>query len=302
MQQSMICNLCPRHCGQVRTQHTGDGFCGMGLLPRIARAALHQWEEPCISGARGSGAVFFSGCVLQCVYCQNYEISTKRFGKEISVQRLADIYRELEKQGAHNINLVNPTHFVPAIVESLHLYRPRVPVVYNTSGYETVETLRLLDNLVDVYLPDLKYWNTQKAQVYSRAGDYTEVVKRAIDEMVRQTGALRFGEDGLLQKGTLIRHLLLPESTKDAIHILEYIKHAWGDRVLVSLMGQYLPFGEADKFPPLHRRVTAREYSKVENALFDLGLQGYVQQLSSAQEEYIPSFHLEGVDVPEHFV
>lgn len=290
------CNLCPRRCDAPREAESGRGFCGMGALPRVARAALHFWEEPCISGTRGSGTIFFSGCTLKCVFCQNYEISSKNFGKVISVEQLAGLYRMLEEQGAHNINLVNPTHFVPAIVESLQLYRPQVPVVYNSSGYERVETLRLLEGLVDIYLPDFKYADGEKARRYSGVSDYPEQAARAIQEMARQTGAPQFDEQGMLRKGTVVRHLILPENTRNSIAVLNRLDRELSDQVLVSLMGQYLPCGRAAEYPELNRRITPREYQKVQNHLFDLRLEGFVQELSSAKKDFIPSFQLEGLE------
>lgn len=289
------CSLCPRQCGAQREEGVGQGFCRAGTLPKVARAALHFWEEPCISGKNGSGTVFFSGCTLRCVYCQNYEISSREKGQTITVERLAEIYRELEGQGAHNINLVNPTHFIPAIAESLRLYRPQVPVVYNSSGYERVETLRRLEGLVDVYLPDLKYADEDKARRYSGVSDYFFNACEAIEEMARQTGAPRFDEAGMLQTGTVVRHLILPGNTRNSMAVLAWLGEHVPDRVLVSLMGQYVPCGRAAQFPEINRRITRREYQKVQDSLFDLPLDGFVQQLSSAQKDYIPDFHLQGV-------
>ena len=271
----------------------------MGVNPKIARAALHFWEEPCISGTRGSGTVFFSGCTLRCVFCQNYEISSKEKGKVISVQRLAEIYRELEAQGAHNINLVNPTHFVPAITESLKIYRPAIPIVYNSSGYERVETLRMLEGMVDIYLPDLKYADDQKARRYSGVSDYFIHARRAIAEMARQTGAPELDENGILQKGTVVRHLILPENTRNSMEALSWLAENLPEQVWVSLMGQYIPCGRADQYPEINRRITPREYRKVQDFLFSLPLEGFVQELSSAQKDYIPSFELEGVEAPD---
>ena len=293
------CVLCPRMCGAFRGEESGQGFCHMGVNPKIARAALHFWEEPCISGSRGSGTVFFSGCTLRCVFCQNYEISSKEKGKVISVQRLAEIYRELEAQGAHNINLVNPTHFVPAITESLKIYRPAIPIVYNSSGYERVETLRMLEGLVDIYLPDLKYADDQKAGRYSGVSDYFIHARRAIAEMARQTGAPELDENGILQKGTVVRHLILPENTRNSMEALSWLAENLPEQVWVSLMGQYVPCGRADQYPEINRRITPREYRKVQDFLFSLPLEGFVQELSSAQKGYIPSFELEGVEAPD---
>ncbi|HIS69570.1 MAG TPA: radical SAM protein [Candidatus Gallacutalibacter stercoravium] len=274
----------------------------MGSLPVVARAALHYWEEPCISGTRGSGAVFFSGCSLHCVYCQNYAISERRFGKRLSIEELAGLYRRLEEQGAHNINLVTADHFIPAVVQSLRLYRPRVPVVYNCSGYESAQMLAALNGLVDIYLPDFKYADEAVAARYSNAPDYFSVATEAIQEMIRQTGRPVFDDEGLLRKGTLVRHLILPGHTRNSIGVLRWLAEHVRDEVLVSLMGQFLPQGKVNSqtFSELNRRITKREYQKVEKALFDLRLEGFVQDLASAQEQYIPSFQLEGVEEPEN--
>lgn len=289
------CSLCPRECGALREADTGEGFCGMGADPVVARAALHYWEEPCISGKKGSGAIFFTGCSLQCVFCQNYQISTeKSVGKRITVKELSEIFQRLEREGAQTINLVNPTHFAAAIREALLLYKPSVPVVYNSGGYDRVETLRSLDGLIDVYLPDWKYSVPELGALYSGAEDYAQVVKTAVSEMVRQTGAPVFNEEGILLKGTLVRHLILPSNTRNSIRVLEEIAEV-SDKVLVSLMAQYVPCGKAEKYPEINRRITSREYKKVQQRLFELGLDGFVQERESAKKEYIPPFNLEGV-------
>ncbi len=220
----MICTLCPRNCGVERTAESGAGVCRMGTQPKIARAALHMWEEPCISGTRGSGAVFFSGCGLRCVFCQNEAISQQGEGKIVTPARLAEIFRELEAQGAHNINLVTAAHFVPAVLEALSLYRPNIPIVYNSSGYESIETLRMLSGVVDIYLPDYKYIDPNMAAMLSGARDYPDVAFAAIAEMIRQTGAPVYDENGMMQRGTLIRHLVLPGLTGDSMKILTRIR------------------------------------------------------------------------------
>ena len=289
------CSLCPRECGALREADIGEGFCGMGADPVVARAALHYWEEPCISGKKGSGAIFFTGCSLQCVFCQNYQISTeKSVGKRITVKELSEIFQRLEKEDAQSINLVNPTHFAAAIREALLLYKPSVPVVYNSGGYDRVETLRSLDGLIDVYLPDWKYAVPELGALYSGAENYAQVVKTAVSEMVRQTGAPVFNEEGILLKGTLVRHLILPSNTRNSIRVLEEIAGI-SDKVLVSLMAQYVPCGKAEKYPEINRRITSREYKKVQQRLFELGLDGFVQERESAKKEYIPPFNLEGV-------
>ena len=263
----------------------------MGTLPRVARAALHRWEEPCISGTRGSGTVFFSGCPLGCVYCQNYALSHDGQGREVSVERLSGIFRQLEEQGAHNINLVNPTHFVPAIRRALLLRRPGVPVVYNSSGYERVRTLRALEGLVDVYLPDFKYADADAARVYSDAPDYPQVALAAIQEMCRQTSLPRYDANGLMTRGTLVRHLILPGLTGASMRALNLLRERLPAGTPVSLMGQYTPCGEAAKYPGMNRRITRREYARVRAHMLAIGLtEGYVQDLSAADEAYIPAF------------
>ena len=289
------CTLCPRRCGALREAETGNGFCGMGADAVVARAALHFWEEPCLSGTRGSGAVFFTGCPLKCAFCQNFEISAQRkTGARLAPEELSRVFRKLVEQGAHNLNLVTATHFVPAVIEALSLWKPPVPVVYNCGGYETVDTLRLLEGRVDVYLPDLKYADPALSRRLSGAADYPEVSRAAVLEMVRQTGPAVCGADGTLRRGTLVRHLMLPGHTRDSIAVLDWIAgHLPG--VPVSLMAQYVPCGRADRFPELGRRITEREYEKVQDRLFALGLDGYVQERASAKKDFIPPFDLTGV-------
>lgn len=291
----MICSLCPRRCGAARTETAGSGVCGEGTLPRIARAALHRWEEPCISGTRGSGAVFFSGCALRCAFCQNEAISRGGCGEAVSIRRLADIFRELEDQGAHNINLVTAAHFVPAVLDALELYRPGIPLVYNSSGYESMETLRLLDGVIDVYLPDYKYIDPAMARLLSGAADYPDVAWAAITEMRRQTGKAVYDDQGMMTRGTLIRHLLLPGLTGDAMRILTRIRDELPDTP-VSLMGQYVPCGRAREIPGMNRRVTKREYDRVKAHMQMIGLDGYRQELEAASGEYVPDFDLSGVN------
>ena len=289
----LICNLCPRRCGALRGE-IGAGRCGMGVQPRIARAAPHFDEEPVISGTRGSGAVFFSGCSLQCCFCQNFELSHHGFGKTVSVERLRDIYFELIAQGVHNINLVNPTHFAHAVRASLEGGLP-VPVVWNSGGYERVETLRAMEGLVQVYLPDLKYISPRSAGRYSGAEDYFEYAAPALREMLRQTGPVELDEDGLIRRGVIVRHLILPGCAEESVQILDFI-HDELPGVWVSLMAQYLPFGEAAGVDELGRRLTQEEYDRVADHLIELGLEdGFIQELSSSDEQYIPKFDLTGV-------
>lgn len=290
----MICTLCPRNCGVERTAESGAGVCRMGTQPKIARAALHMWEEPCISGTRGSGAVFFSGCGLRCVFCQNEAISQQGEGKIVTPARLAEIFRELEAQGAHNINLVTAAHFVPAVLEALSLYRPNIPIVYNSSGYESIETLRMLSGVVDIYLPDYKYIDPNMAAMLSGARDYPEVAFAAIAEMIRQTGAPVYDENGMMQRGTLIRHLVLPGLTGDSMKILTHIRDEFPG-IPVSLMGQYTPCGRALSMPGMDRKIKKKEYARVLAHMEAIGLDGYRQELGSADGAFIPSFDETGV-------
>ena len=290
----MICTLCPRNCGVERTAESGAGVCRMGTQPKIARAALHMWEEPCISGTRGSGAVFFSGCGLRCVFCQNEAISQQGEGKIVTPARLAEIFRELEAQGAHNINLVTAAHFVPAVLEALSLYRPNIPIVYNSSGYESIETLRMLSGVVDIYLPDYKYIDPNMAAMLSGARDYPEVAFAAIAEMIRQTGAPVYDENGMMQRGTLIRHLVLPGLTGDSMKILTRIRDEFPG-IPVSLMGQYTPCGRALNMPGMDRKIKKKEYARVLAHMEAIGLDGYRQELGSADGAFIPSFDETGV-------
>lgn len=291
----MICTLCPRACGALRNESSGSGFCRMPALPTLARAALHMWEEPPISGTRGSGTVFFSGCSLRCVYCQNEVISHQNFGKTVSVQRLREICTDLIDQGAHNINFVNPTHFSHVLAELLE-HPFDVPVVYNTGGYDKVETLQSLEGKVDVYLPDLKYLDHSCAARYSGASDYPETATTAILEMYRQTGPCVFDEDGMLKKGVIIRHLILPGRLEEAKAVMDWVAghFAPGD-VLLSLMSQYTPCGKANDDPALSRTLRPSEARNAREYMNNLGLEGFVQEDSSAQSEYIPPFDLTGV-------
>lgn len=290
------CELCPRKCGADRI--SGVGFCGEGAELRAAKAYLHRWEEPCLSGENGSGTVFFSGCSLKCVFCQNYKISSENFGQVISEERLGEIFLELQEKGAHNINLVSPTHFVPQIISALDLVKGKlnIPIVYNTGGYERVETLKMLEGYIDIYLPDFKYYDDEIARKYSAAGDYFEVVCAAIDEMFRQVGAAEFGEDGLMKKGIIIRHLTLPNHRHDSLAVLEEIASQWGtEDILLSLMSQYTPFYRSSEFPEISRRISTFEYNSVLKRAEELGFKGFMQEKSSAKEEYTPDFDLNGI-------
>ena len=298
----MKCSICPRRCQAVRYNSLTDGictgFCASPVLPVVARAGLHHWEEPVISGNRGSGTVFFSGCNLKCVFCQNYNISTGHQGKEITVARLREIYRELIDQGAHNINLVTPGHYIHAIAESLDEKLP-VPVVYNSNGYDSVSSLRLLEGKIDIYLPDLKYFDNAAAAAYSQAPDYFETASAAIDEMVRQTGNFVIDDDGIMQKGVIIRHLVLPGQLENSVNVIKYVaEHFPQGSVLFSLMRQYIPCGivSEERYPELNRKLSDFEYETIEGVLFDSGIEdGFLQDEEAASDEFIPLFDGSGV-------
>ncbi len=285
----MLCDLCPRECHIERTERQG-GYCGVGTLPKIARIAPHYDEEPILSGTGGAGTVFFSGCSLRCVYCQNHEISADDFGTYITPYQLSEEYRRLEAMGVHNIEFVTPTHYIDAILESLCYYRPKLPLVYNSSGYEKVESLKKLDGVIDIYLPDFKYSNNTLAHRLSACADYAETAAAAIEEMLRQVGAPVM-EDKLMKRGVMIRHLVLPSHVKNSIGVLEIIKEKWDSSVLVSLMSQYFPTGKADQYPDINRRITLREYQKVLDKLYELELDGFAQELESADKKYVPKWN-----------
>ena len=291
----MICRLCPRDCGALRTETEGAGACRMPSVPVVARAALHRWEEPPISGQNGAGTVFFSGCSLGCVFCQNEAISHQNFGRPLSVPRLREIFWDLIDQGAHNIDLVNPTHFAHAVAEALEEPLP-VPVVWNSGGYDKVETLRMLEGKVDIYLPDLKYAAPEPAERYSAAPDYPDTARAAILEMFRQTGPCVL-EDGLLKRGVVIRHLLLPGQLAGAKASMDWTaEHFAPGQVLFSLMGQYVPWGRAAEFPELSRRLRSSELRAAETYMAALGLEGFAQDPEAAEAAYLPSFDLTGVE------
>ena len=291
-----ICNICPRKCGALRREREGGGMCGVGSMPRLARAALHFWEEPCISGSRGSGTVFFSGCGLKCAYCQNYSVSAENFGKYVSEDRLYDIFLELIDEGAHNINLVNPTHYAHTLIRVLD--RPlSVPVVWNTGGYDSVSTLRALNGKVSIYLTDLKYMDGGVSEKYSQARDYPEIAVSALDEMFAQRGRYVLDDAGIMQSGIIVRHLVLPENLDNTRCVINYIadRFSEGD-ILFSLMSQYTPSGDISHCPELRRRLDRSEYEAAYKMLEQSGIcDGFFQEPSSADEEYIPEFDLTGV-------
>lgn len=291
----MICRLCPRNCGALRTATEGQGLCRMPETPLLARAALHHWEEPPISGTRGSGTVFFTGCPLGCVFCQNGDISHQNFGKPVTEERLWDICQELIAQGAHNINFVTPTHYAHVLASLLE--RPlAVPVVYNCGGYEKVDTLRALEGKVQIYLPDFKYLDPAAAQRYSGAPDYPEVAAAAIQEMVRQTGPCQFDENGLLTRGVIIRHLILPGQVQGAKAVMDWVAETFPPHTaLFSLMSQYTPWGDLSQVPEVNRRLRRGEMRAAQDYMAALGLDGFTQERTSSKEEYTPPFDLTGV-------
>ena len=288
----MNCNLCPRKCDANRSEKENiNGFCKMPLQPVVARADLHFWEEPTISGTNGSGTVFFGGCSLRCIYCQNYEVSRGKVGERVSVSRLAEIFRNLEEKGAHNINLVTPTHYANAIIEALNIYKPQIPIVYNTGGYETVETLKLLEDYIDIYLIDFKYTDNSKANEYSSAPDYPQVAKKAITECYRQQPHCII-ENGIMKKGVIVRHLVLPQNTKTAMEVFDWVRGNTPNAYF-SLMSQYTPFGDALNHKILSRKITKREYEKIVNYICEFNFDNvYIQDLTSSSKSFIPDFTL----------
>lgn len=297
------CTLCPRMCRVNRSIQTG--YCGCPDHVIAARAALHHWEEPCISGdpqkAGGSGTVFFSGCTLRCCFCQNHTISSGRFGTPLTVSQLGEVFLRLQDQGAYNINLVTATQYLPDIIKALDSVRHKlhIPVVYNCGGYERTETLKALEGYVDIYLPDLKYHSQELSSRYSNASDYFAAASAAVKEMVRQTGELLWdGQKKLLKRGTIIRHMVLPGCRKDSIELLHWIKNTLpSGHYLISLLSQYTPGFSSESHPEINRRITSFEYQSVVDAAIELGLsEGYMQEKSSAKEEYTPSFQLEGLE------
>lgn len=293
----MICNMCPRHCGAERSEYLPAGVCASPALPRIARAAPHYGEEPCISGERGSGTVFFSGCNLRCVFCQNHEISRGAAGKTVTVERLRDILLELQDMGVHNINLVTPTHYVDAVVPALEMAKLSIPVAWNSSGYDSVEQLKRLEGLVQIYMPDFKYMDEALAARYSSARDYPETAKSAILEMYRQTGNFVLDDEDMLQKGVLIRHLILPEAEENTCAVIDFVADAFPpDGVLFSLMAQYTPMPNTERFPELQKTVSAEVNDAMLEYMLSRGIEnGFWQEPTSATEDMIPSFDLTGV-------
>ena len=298
MDTSFMCNLCPRECNVDRGLGK-IGFCKVPNHIKVARAALHFWEEPCISGEEGSGTVFFSGCNLRCVYCQNRKIAEGVYGKEITVDRLAAIFVELQEKGANNINLVTPSHYVLEIVKALKMAKAQglsVPVVYNSSAYEKVEILSLLEGYVDVYLPDFKYMDAMLSKKYSGAKDYSDVAKEALKEMVRQVGVARFDERGILTNGVVVRHLVLPGYTEDSKKIIKYLYETYGNHIYISILSQFTPLNGLKEYPELNRKLTEEEYDEVVDYAIEIGVEnGFIQEGDVAEESFIPDFDGQGV-------
>ena len=291
------CNLCPRKCLIDRSKTLG--YCKASDKVKVARSALHYFEEPSISGTNGSGTIFFSNCNLKCCYCQNKEISTDGFGKEVSIERLAMMMLELEERGANNINLVTPTHYVPSIIEAIKIAKSKglsIPIVYNTSGYESVETLKLLDGYIDIYLTDFKYFNDKLGKDLSKCSNYFEVVSKALDEIYRQTGKNSFNKDGLMTKGIIVRCLVLPTKSDDTKKIINYLYKKYQDNIYLSIMNQYTPVNNIKEYPFLNKTVSEDEYNDIIDYAIDLGIKNaYMQEGGTCSESFIPSFDLEGV-------
>lgn len=292
------CTICPRNC-RVNRNKEELGFCQAGKNLKIGRASLHMWEEPCISGTNGSGTIFFSYCNLRCIFCQNYEISNLHQGKEITIERFSDICLELQKKGAHNINLVTPTHYIPQIKEGLILAKKKgltIPIVYNTSSYENVASLKLLEGLIDIYLPDFKYYFDDIAIAFSNTPNYLSYAKDAIEEMIRQVGEPKFDENGMMTKGVIVRHLILPGHIEDSKRVLNYLYQTYKDKIWISIMNQYTVVKACQKYPELNRMVTKEEYDQVIDYAIELGIKnGFIQEGETALESFIPSFNGEGV-------
>ena len=298
MDTDLKCNLCPRECNVDRGLGK-IGFCKVPNPIKVARAALHFWEEPCISGEEGSGTVFFSGCNLRCVYCQNRKIAEGVFGKEVTVERLVAIFLELQEKGANNINLVTPSHYVLQIVKALKMAKEQgltVPIVYNSSAYEKVEVLRLLEGLVDVYLPDFKYMDAMLSKKYSNAKDYPDVAKAALKEMVRQVGEPKFDERGILINGVVVRHLVLPGYTKESKSVIQYLYETYGNHIYISILSQFTPLKGLEEYPELNRKLREEEYNEVVDYAIEIGVEnGFIQEGDVAEESFIPDFDGQGV-------
>lgn len=292
------CRLCPRNCSIDRTIG-GLGYCKSSSEIRAALASVHKWEEPPISGANGSGTIFFSGCNLRCVFCQNYDISSQNKGKTISVERLSNIMLELQERGVHNINLVTAVHFVPSILKAIEESREnglKIPIIYNSSGYEKVDTIKMLEGYVDIYLPDIKYFEPELSRKYSNASDYFKYTSKAVLEMYKQAGQNKFDSNGVLEKGLIIRHMVLPSCKDDSFKILDWIKENIGTETYISLLNQYTPMYHANQYKEINRKLMSLEYTRVIDHFFEIGFKnGYMQQKASATSEFTPAFDLSGL-------
>lgn len=289
------CKLCPRQCSVNRLKNE-KGFCKSSNSVKIARVSLHNWEEPCISGKDGSGTIFFSGCTLKCVFCQNHEISQEGVGKEVSIERLSEIFLEQQERGANNINLVTPTHYVPQIIEALKLSKSKglsLPILYNSNGYVPLETLKLLNGYIDVYLPDLKYFDDKYAIKYSRAPNYFKIASTAIKEMLKQVGEPKFDDNGLIKKGVIIRHLMLPGLLFDSKKVIDYIYNTFGNSVYISIMNQYTPTFNAQKYPEINKPLNPKHYDALIDYSLSIGIEnGFIQDSGTNSESFIPEFDL----------
>ena len=298
MKELKDCALCARNC-HVNRSAGQKGYCGFDDKIYVARAALHMWEEPVISGERGSGTVFFSGCSLKCVYCQNHNIAIGSTGKEISIERLADIFLELQEKGAHNINLVTPTHYVPQIIKAIDRAKCNgllIPIVYNTASYENVDTIRMLNGFVDIYLADLKYMDSNLSRRYSNAPDYFEIASSAIAQMYNQAGMPEVDSDGMLKKGLIVRHLVLPGYTADSKNVIRYLYETYANNIFYSIMNQYTPLFHVEAYPEINRRITESEYDEVVDYAVEMGVEnGFIQEGETAKESFIPEFDMEGI-------
>lgn len=292
------CILCPRNC-KANRNHNKVGFCNMNYELTVSRASLHFWEEPIISGINGSGTVFFSGCNLKCVFCQNYSISHNNFGKKISIERLSEIFLELQQQGANNINLVTPTHFVPPIIEAIKKAKKNglnIPIVYNSSGYESIETIKLLKGYIDIYLPDFKYFDNKYALKYSKCNNYLEAVTTSLEEMIKQVGSPQFNKEGMLIKGIIVRHMMLPGLLEDSKRIIHYLIDKYNDKIFISIMNQYTPTNNLEQYPELNKTVDDKDYDQLINYAMDLGIKnGFMQEGDTQNTSFIPEFDTTGV-------
>lgn len=290
------CCLCPRRCGVIRDAGAGQGFCRVGSTALVARAAPHFWEEPCISGSRGTGAIFFSACTLRCAYCQNWDISHQNAGTALRPKQLADVFRRLEQQGVHSISLITATQFLPAILEALKIYRPNLPLVYNCGGYESLETVKALDGVVDVWLPDIKNFSPRISKLLLSCADYFDVAAQAVKQMCLQSGPPQYNHEGVMVRGTLVRHLIIPGCVSDTVSVLRFIAEELPEGTPLSLMRQYTPNGRCS-IPGLERRVTDAEYARAMQAAEAFGLEGFLQDAESADQGFTPLFDGTGTSV-----